>query len=34
MWMNLQVSYDLDMEEDRLGSRLLDEVKPAMTAHG
>jgi addiction module HigA family antidote len=32
MWMNLQVSYDLDMELDRLGSRLLDEVKPLRAA--
>jgi antitoxin HigA-1 len=34
MWMNLQVSYDLDVEEDKLGSRVIDEVKPAMSAEG
>jgi antitoxin HigA-1 len=25
-WLNLQTSYDLDMERDRLGSRLEEEV--------
>jgi len=26
-WMNLQTRYDLEMEKDRLGSRLNDEVE-------
>ncbi len=26
-WLNFQTSYDLDMERDRLGSRLEEEVK-------
>jgi addiction module HigA family antidote len=26
-WLNLQVSYDLDVERDRLGARLSDEVE-------
>ena len=26
-WMNLQASYDLDVQQDRLGSRLETEVK-------
>jgi len=25
-WLNLQTAYDLDVERDRLGSRLLEEV--------
>lgn len=28
-WMNLQARYDLEVEKDRLGSRLDDEVQPA-----
>lgn len=27
IWMNMQVHYDLEIEKDRLGSRLLNEVK-------
>lgn len=27
-WMNLQLRYDLEMEKDRLGDRLDQEVKP------
>jgi addiction module HigA family antidote len=27
-WLNLQTSYDLDMERDKLGSRLEEEVLP------
>ena len=27
MWMNLQVHFDLEVEKDRLGGRLADEVK-------
>ncbi len=26
-WMNLQARYDLEVQQDRLGSRLEDEVK-------
>jgi len=26
-WLGLQMDYDLDMEEDRLGSRLMQEVR-------
>jgi addiction module HigA family antidote len=28
-WLNLQTHYDLEVEKDRLGSRLEREVKPA-----
>jgi len=28
LWLNLQVSYDLDMEQDRLGGKIEEEVKP------
>lgn len=28
-WMNLQTRYDLELEKDRLGSRLENEVRPA-----
>jgi addiction module HigA family antidote len=28
LWLNLQVSYDLDTEEDRLGGKIEEEVKP------
>jgi plasmid maintenance system antidote protein VapI len=28
LWLNLQVPYDLDTEEDRLGGRIEEEVKP------
>ena len=28
LWLNLQVSYDLDIEQDRLGGRIELEVKP------
>ncbi len=31
-WMNLQTRYDLEVEKDRLGSRLDDEVHPARAA--
>jgi plasmid maintenance system antidote protein VapI len=27
-WMNLQTRYDLELEKDRLGSRLENEVQP------
>jgi addiction module HigA family antidote len=27
-WMNLQTRYDLEVERDRLGSRLEDEIEP------
>ena len=30
-WMNLQTRYDLEMEKDRLGSRLENEVKRLAT---
>jgi len=28
LWLNLQVSFDLDSEEDRLGGKIEEEVKP------
>lgn len=28
LWLNLQVSYDLDTEQDRLGGKIDEEVKP------
>jgi addiction module HigA family antidote len=28
LWLNLQVSYDLDIEQDRLGGKIEEEVKP------
>jgi len=28
LWLNLQVSYDLDTEEDRLSGKIKEEVKP------
>ncbi len=28
LWLNLQVSYDLDLEEDRLGCTIEQDVKP------
>lgn len=28
LWLNLQVSYDLDVEEDRLGRTIEQDVKP------
>ncbi len=28
LWLNLQVSYDLDIEQDRLGRKIEEEVKP------
>ena len=31
-WMNLQARYDLEVEKDRLGSRLDDEVRAASVA--
>jgi len=31
-WMNLQTRYDLELEKDRLGSRLEDEVQPVRVA--
>jgi len=31
-WMNLQTRYDLELEKDRLGSRLTTEVKPTRAA--
>ena len=31
-WMNLQARYDLEVEKDRLGSRLDSEVQPARAA--
>lgn len=31
-WMNLQTSYDLESEKDRLGSRLRKEVQPVKQA--
>jgi addiction module HigA family antidote len=31
-WMNLQARYDLEVEKDRLGSRLDDEVQAARVA--
>jgi addiction module HigA family antidote len=29
LWLNLQVSYDLDTEQDRLSGRIEQEVRPA-----
>jgi addiction module HigA family antidote len=31
-WMNLQSRYDLEVEKDRLGRRLIDEVHPIAQA--
>jgi len=31
-WMNLQTRYDLELEKDRLGPRLNDEVQPIRVA--
>ena len=31
-WLNLQARYDLEVEKDRLGTRLQREVKPLPTA--
>jgi addiction module HigA family antidote len=31
-WMNLQTRYDLEVEKDRLGSRLEDEIEPLKQA--
>jgi addiction module HigA family antidote len=31
-WMNLQSRYDLEVEKDRLGRRLVDEVRPMVQA--
>lgn len=31
-WMNLQSRYELELEKDRLGSRLNDEVQPIRVA--
>jgi addiction module HigA family antidote len=31
-WMNLQTRYDLELEKDRLGSRLETEVQPVRAA--
>ncbi|MGH9318745.1 MAG: HigA family addiction module antitoxin [Vicinamibacteria bacterium] len=31
-WMNLQSQYDLEMEKDRLGRRLIEEVQPIAKA--
>jgi addiction module HigA family antidote len=31
-WMNLQTRHDLELEKDRLGSRLKDEVQPLRVA--
>lgn len=28
LWLNLQVSYELDIEQDRLGRKIEEEVKP------
>jgi addiction module HigA family antidote len=30
-WMNLQIRYDLEVEKDRLGNRLDDEVRTLIT---
>ena len=30
-WMNLQSRYDLELEKDKLGRRLIDEVHPIAT---
>ena len=32
-WLGLQMDYDLDVEEDRLGDRLKNEVNPMISAH-
>ena len=31
-WMNLQIRYDLEVEKDRLGSRLEDEIRTLCAA--
>jgi addiction module HigA family antidote len=31
-WLNLQARYDLEVEKDRLGERLLEEVQPLASA--
>ena len=31
-WMNLQSRYDLELEKDKLGRRLIDEVRPIARA--
>ena len=31
-WMNLQSRYDLEVEKDKLGQRLIDEVHPDRTS--
>jgi addiction module HigA family antidote len=31
-WMNLQTRYDLEVEKDRLGTRLEDEIEPLKQA--
>ncbi len=31
-WMNLQSRYDLELEKDKLGRRLIDEVQPIARA--
>jgi addiction module HigA family antidote len=31
-WMNLQSRYDLELEKDKLGQRLIDEVRPIARA--
>jgi len=31
-WMNLQSRYDLEVEKDKLGRRLIDEVQPLARA--
>ncbi len=28
LWMNLQVAYDLDVDEDRLGAHIMETVRP------
>ncbi len=33
-WMNLQIRYDLEVEKDRLGSRLEDEVQKLASGRG
>ncbi len=30
-WLNLQTRYDLEVEKDRLGDRLVREIRPAVT---
>ena len=32
-WLNLQTAYDLDLERDRLGDRLEEEVLPRTAQH-